>query len=72
MILAAGLSDVGCRRDTNQDRISIDLQYLIFVVDCRFRRRRRSDRSKTDRRGSKTRDPRQHFMRRDWVCGWSV
>ncbi len=32
MILAAGLSDVGCRRDTNQDRISIDLQYLIFVV----------------------------------------
>jgi protein phosphatase len=32
MIIAAGLSDIGCRRETNQDRISIDLQYLIFIV----------------------------------------
>ena len=32
MVLASGLSDVGCRRNNNQDRISIELQASVFVV----------------------------------------
>jgi PPM family protein phosphatase len=32
MVFASGLSDVGCKRSSNQDRISIDLQSSVFVV----------------------------------------
>ena len=32
MFLASGLSDVGCKRSSNQDRLSVDLPGLIFVV----------------------------------------
>src|SRR5215468_8019762 len=32
MVFASGLSDVGCKRSCNQDRISIDLQSSVFVV----------------------------------------
>jgi PPM family protein phosphatase len=32
MVLASGLSDPGCKRSDNQDRISIELQPSVFVV----------------------------------------
>ena len=32
MILAAGFSDVGCKQETNEDRILVKLDSLLFVV----------------------------------------
>ncbi|PYS09307.1 MAG: hypothetical protein DMG17_27260, partial [Acidobacteria bacterium] len=32
MILAAGLSDIGCKRAANEDRILVDREQLLFAV----------------------------------------
>ena len=32
MILASGLSDVGCRRSNNEDRIWLDLELSAFAL----------------------------------------